>query len=111
MIGYFGVPGLAKMYGDNRIEYFESVMGHVACTHSDVVDGDRIGVMGVSKGGDLALSCAAFLGDKVKACAVQNSCVSSIITRTTYGDKVVETLPWADMDKLIVRSVLRVVIY
>ncbi len=61
-----------------------------------------MGLHGISKGGDLALSYVSFIRDRVKACIVQSSTVSSIWGKTTFGDRVVDKLKF-DMGKVKAR--------
>ena len=90
-VGIFGMPGLPKMYQDIEIETLEKTIDHVL-NMFDVIDPDRIGMHGISKGGDITLSCAAFLKNKIKACVIQNACICSIAGKTTYNGNVVEML-------------------
>ncbi len=101
VIGFFGVGNLPLMYGDLSIDYFERVIDHVVNNFPEV-DGGRIGIQGISKGGDITLACAAFLGDKIKACVLQNSCVFSAISNVSYGSKVVKGMDY-DIELLTVR--------
>ena len=60
-----------------------------------------VGVVGSSKGGDLALSCAHQIS-QVKACVINNSCLSSLMLETHYkNNKVIEALPF-DIGKIVV---------
>ena len=90
-VGIFGMPGLPKMYQDIEIETLEKTIDHVLNSY-EVIDPNRIGMHGISKGGDITLSCAAFLQDKIKAAVIQNACICSIAGRTSYGGRVVEML-------------------
>lgn len=83
-LAFFGVDDLPKRYDDRDvdIEYFEEAID-IAASREEV-DSKRIGVFGLSKGGDLALSCVAFLKDKVKAGLILNACVSSVASSTVY---------------------------
>ncbi len=47
-LAYFGVDDLPKRYNKVEIEYFEEALDLVA--ERDDVDGDRIGIFGISKG-------------------------------------------------------------
>ena len=90
-VGIFGMPGLPKMYQDIEIETMEKTIDHVLSSF-EVIDPNRVGMHGISKGGDITLSCAAFLKDKIKAAVIQNACICSIAGKTTYGGHVVEML-------------------
>lgn len=67
---------------DLDIEYFEEAIDMAASR--DEVDPERIGICGSSKGGDIALSCAAFLKDKIKAVFMINACIYSAGSPTVY---------------------------
>ena len=90
-VGIFGMPGLPKMYRDIEIETLERTIEHVLNSY-DVIDPNRVGMHGISKGGDLTLSCAAFLRDKIKAAVIQNACICSIAGKTSYQGRVIEML-------------------
>ena len=90
-VGFFGMPGLPKMYKDIEIETLEKTIDHILNTF-EVIDPTRIGIHGISKGGDITLSCAAFLKDKIKAGVVQNGSICSTGGRTTYNGHVIEML-------------------
>ncbi len=53
-----------------------------------------MGLHGISKGGDISLSYVSFIQDKVQACVIQNSTVSSVVGEVTYGDSVVGQLDY-----------------
>ena len=97
-LAYFGVDGLNKSYAQEpiRIEFFEEAI-HYLMNH-EKVNPDAIGVYGISKGGDIALSMASYLS-QVKAVACINGSISSIGTKTTFGNKSTEMLP-ASFDKV-----------
>lgn len=90
-VGIFGMPGLPKMYQDIEIETLEKTIDHVLNSF-EVIDPNRVGMHGISKGGDITLSCAAFLKAKIKAAVIQNACICSIAGKTSYGGHVVEML-------------------
>ena len=88
---FFGVDGFPKKYTTQpiRIEYFEEVLEYLSSLK--FVISNKIGVYGTSKGGDIALAMMAFLSN-ISAVAVINSCISSLGTSTTYGDRVIDML-------------------
>jgi hypothetical protein len=101
-VGFFGVGDLPKMYQDLTVEHFERTIDHVTDSF-DQIDKDRVGIFGSSKGGDIALSCAAFLKDKIKACVIGNAAICSIVGKTSYKGYVVEALEY-DLTKCVFRS-------
>lgn len=106
-LAFFGVPDLPKRYDDGvDLEYFESAIDHVLNTFGDVIDGQSVGIFGVSKGGDIALSLSAFLPHKIKSTVVVNCCVSSVASPTKYKDKVVQGLKFdtTDVSKFKIRD-------
>ena len=92
-LGFFGIEDLPKKYGKMDVEYFEEAID-MLLERVPRVDPDRVGMFGFSKGGDLTLSCAAFIGHKVKAAALLNSSVGSIMYPTTYKDRTVQGYTW-----------------
>ena len=50
----------------------------------DDISDNGVGIMGISKGVDIALSMATFLPDKINAVVAMNGCVSSTLCSTYY---------------------------
>lgn len=61
-LAYFGLPGVPDVFQDIPLEYFEAALDRLRC--HPAVDGDRIGVVGASKGGEAALLIATTFPDK-----------------------------------------------
>ena len=67
-LAYFAVDGLPKSIFElptMHMEYFEEAVD--LFLGRDEVKGDGVGLWGISKGGELVLSMAALLGNKIKA--------------------------------------------
>ena len=87
-LAYFKGEGLPPDYSHVKLEYFEKAIellqGQVC------VKGGGVGLLGISKGCDLSLSCAAFLPlTKVRAVATVNGCITSAAGITTYRDSTI----------------------
>lgn len=91
-VGYFGVGTLPKRYGDIEIEYFEKAINLVCQKYPKEIDEKNIGIVGISKGGDITLSCAAFLPHLIKSVVAINCSLTSIAFKTTYKDNTVQGL-------------------
>jgi len=87
-LAFFGVDDLPKRYSNLNIEYFEEAIDIIRAREDIANDG--VGLLGISKGGDIALSMAAFLPHKIKAIVPMNGSVSSVGGSTQYKDHVVE---------------------
>jgi len=74
-LAFFDYEDLPKKIEEFDIEYFEEAAEYLASRPE--VAGDGVGAVGVSKGGDLVLSMAAYV-EKVKASVVINGCVSNL---------------------------------
>lgn len=64
-----------------RIEYFEEAIEFLQ--QHERIDPARVGVFGLSKGGDVALSMMAYL-EQVKAVCHVNASIATLVTPTTY---------------------------
>ena len=60
-LAYFGVPPLPEALSEIPLEYFETAIGWLKS--QEVVNEDRIGVLGTSRGGELALLLGATFSD------------------------------------------------
>merc|ERR1712130_179169 len=73
-LAFFGAPGLPRNYASLPLEYFEAAIdllgGHCR-------EGEGVGVVGSSKGGDLALALAVTQGPKVRVAVTVNGCLGS----------------------------------
>ena len=82
-LAFFGVKGMPnKNYQDSpiKVEYFEEAVEFLQ--QCDDIDPERIGVFGLSKGGDLALSMMAHL-PQIKAVCHVNASIATLVTPTT----------------------------
>jgi len=61
-LAYFGLPGVPDVFQDVPLEYFGAALDRLR-SHP-AVDGDRIGLVGGSKGGEAVLLVAATFPDK-----------------------------------------------
>jgi len=91
-LAFFGVEGLPKMYDESpiRMEYFEEAIEFLR--QHDSVDPEKIGVLGSSKGGDIAYAMMSHL-PQIKAMCCMNGCIASIGTQTIYKGEVTEMIP------------------
>lgn len=91
-LAFFGVKGMEKSYKDSpiRIEYFEEAVELLRAHES--IDSDRVGVIGLSKAGDLALSMMQHL-PQVKAVCYVNGSIATVETPTTYQGHTTPDLP------------------
>lgn len=64
-----------------RIEYFEEAIEFLQ--QHERIDPARVGVFGLSKAGDLALSMMTYL-EQVKAVCHVNASIATLVTPTTY---------------------------
>ena len=64
-LGYFGAPGLPRNLVNIPVEYIKSGLDWLGCQPS--VAGDRIGLIGASKGAELALLSASMFPESVAA--------------------------------------------
>lgn len=64
-LGYFGAPGLPRNLVNIPVEYVKSGLDWLGCQPS--VAGDRIGLIGASKGAELALLSASMFPESIAA--------------------------------------------
>ena len=90
---FYGVNGLRQTYTekDVKIEYFEEVLTYLQLLEE--VQSDRIGVLGHSKGGEIAFAMMSFL-PQVKAVYTTNVQMSTVLVDTTYKNKQVSKVPY-----------------
>ena len=89
-LAYFGVPPLPKELSEIPLEYFETAIDWLKS--QDVVDGDRIGVIGASRGGELALLLGATFPDlKAVIGYMPSGVVLGNYTSTSVGEKAAWT--------------------
>ncbi|XP_076777818.1 acyl-coenzyme A thioesterase 6 isoform X2 [Arvicanthis niloticus] len=72
--------------------------------HHPQVKGPNIGLLGVSKGGDLCLSMAAFLKDNITATVLINACVANTLVPLYYKDLSVPSLGYDQTKMKIMES-------
>ncbi|XP_050716802.1 acyl-coenzyme A thioesterase 1-like isoform X2 [Eriocheir sinensis] len=77
-LAYFGYDDLPKTFEELNISYFEEAVQFLL-EHEKVVK-PNLGVLGVSKGADLALSMATFIPE-VTAVVSINGCISSVVSK------------------------------
>lgn len=66
-LGYFGVEGLPSNLQEIPLEYFETAIAWLK--NQKQVDGSRIGIYGVSRGGELALVVGSLFSNDIRAIA------------------------------------------
>lgn len=105
-LAFFGVDDLPKRYKEIRVEYFEDAIEAAILAGQGHIDQKRVGIIGNSKGGDVALSCVAFLREKIKAAVIINSAIYSVATPTYYKNHTVSILPFEIIgeDSIIIRD-------
>ncbi|CAO2586859.1 Acyl-coenzyme A thioesterase 2, mitochondrial [Lemmus lemmus] len=86
-LAYYNYDDLPKDMATMRIEYFEEAANYLR-NHPEV-KGPGIGLLGISKGGELGLAMASFLKG-IKAAVFINSSVAAIGNTIYYKD---ETIP------------------
>ncbi|XP_066914223.1 acyl-coenzyme A thioesterase 1-like [Clytia hemisphaerica] len=101
-LAFFGVEGLPKTYTESpvRMEYFEEAVEFLR--QHDSVDVERVGVLGVSKGGDIAHAMMAHL-PQIKAVCNMNGSIACVESPTTYKEHRIEPLP-SDLSRVEMRS-------
>ncbi|XP_066916203.1 acyl-coenzyme A thioesterase 2, mitochondrial-like [Clytia hemisphaerica] len=82
-LAFFGVEGLPKMYDESpiRMEYFEEAIEFLR--QHDSVDPEKIGVLGSSKGGDIAYAMMSHL-PQIKAVCCMNGCIAPLGSDVLY---------------------------
>jgi dienelactone hydrolase len=113
-LAYFGIDPLPRELVEIPIEYCGSAISWLE-SH-EVVDGRRIGIMGWSKGGELALLTAATFPEKIKATVgMSPSCVvwegfseNGRPLKKACWSKGGESLPYLPM-KVKVRTLFRII--
>ncbi|XP_067895593.1 acyl-coenzyme A amino acid N-acyltransferase 1-like isoform X1 [Heterodontus francisci] len=95
---YFGFEDLPMTMTDFHLEYFEEAVNYLQ--KYPKVKGPGIGVIGSSKGADLALSMATFI-PQVAACVCISGCNANTISDLHYKDMHLSSLCY-DVDRIIV---------
>ena len=96
-LAFYGVEGLSKGYLNKPID-----IGLQFLERHPSVSKDHIGVLGTSKGGDLALSMAAYL-PQVKAVCILNGSITVTGVSSFYNEYQTDAvLP--DLDRLRLRE-------
>lgn len=90
-LAFFNYDDLPKTLEEFNIAYFEEAVEFLL-KHDKVLD-NGVGVIGTSKGGDLALSMAAFI-PSVLACVVINGFCAPITVGLRVNDSVYPSLPF-----------------
>ncbi|XP_076777817.1 acyl-coenzyme A thioesterase 6 isoform X1 [Arvicanthis niloticus] len=98
----FRFEDLPECLSDVRLEYFEEALAFML--HHPQVKGPNIGLLGVSKGGDLCLSMAAFLKDNITATVLINACVANTLVPLYYKDLSVPSLGYDQTKMKIMES-------
>ena len=70
-LAFYGVDDLPSTINSLDLEYFEEAVDYLLA-RPEVSTEEGVGLWGISSGGSMALSAAAFLGSKVKAVVVNN---------------------------------------
>jgi dienelactone hydrolase len=78
-LGYFGVPGLPETLENIRLEYFETSLEWLK---TQPVDASKIGIYGVSRGGELALILGTLLPVQAIAAIAPSSVVYGGLAKT-----------------------------
>ncbi|KAK3885185.1 hypothetical protein Pcinc_010577 [Petrolisthes cinctipes] len=89
-LAFFGYDDLPKSLEEFNITYFEEAVEFLL-KHEKVLR-YGVGVIGTSKGGDLALSMAAFISS-VRACVAINGCSGPIGVPMRVRDKLYHNIP------------------
>ncbi|XP_072425270.1 acyl-coenzyme A amino acid N-acyltransferase 1-like [Chiloscyllium punctatum] len=95
---YFGFEDLPMTMTDLHLEYFEEAVNYLK--KHPKVKGPGIGVIGSSKGGDLALSMITFLPQVVASVCI-SGCHANTITDLHYKDMRLPSLSY-NVDRIIV---------
>ncbi|XP_077120166.1 acyl-coenzyme A thioesterase 1-like [Ranitomeya variabilis] len=88
-LAYFDYEDLPKNLGGLHLDYFRNALEFLRCHPK--VDKERIGVIGISKGGDLALSMATFLPG-IKAAVSISGCGANTFTPLPCGKFVIPSI-------------------
>ncbi len=75
-LGYFGMNGLPPNLHDFPLEYFETAFNWIKSQHN--LDGSRIGIYGISRGGELVLILGSVFPEFIRA--IVADVPSSVIT-------------------------------
>ncbi|KAL6092498.1 hypothetical protein STEG23_034188 [Scotinomys teguina] len=86
-LAYYNYEDLPKDIDTLRLEYFEEAVNYLL-SHPQV-KGPGVGVLGISKGGELGLAMASFLKG-IKAAVIINGSVAAVGNTISYKD---ETIP------------------
>ncbi|XP_031211629.1 acyl-coenzyme A thioesterase 6 [Mastomys coucha] len=89
-LAYFRFEDLPELLSEVHLEYFEEALAFML--RYPQVKGPNIGLLGISKGGDLCLSMAAFLKDNITATVLINTCVANTLVPLYYKDLFVPNL-------------------
>lgn len=89
-LDYFGGPGLPRELSEIPLEYFETAIAWLKS--QDVADKNRIGVLGTSRGGELALLLGATFPElKAVVGYVPSGTVWGNLTSTSIGERAAWT--------------------
>ncbi|KAL0963079.1 hypothetical protein UPYG_G00349400 [Umbra pygmaea] len=88
-LAYYGYQDLPKIPKFLDLEYFEEAISFLKSQPQ--VQGPGIGIISISRSGDLALSMSSFLSD-ISATVCINTCNANIMTPLTYKDLVIPPL-------------------
>jgi len=84
-LGFFGCKGQPKMYNHIDLEKVEESVDFLRGLSQ--VEDKRIGLLGRSRGGDICMALAAFLGDKIGGTVVINNPFASMPGDTVYRNQ------------------------
>lgn len=101
-LAYFRFEDLPEYLSEVHLEYFEEAVTFML--HHPQVKGPNIGLLGVSKGGDLCLSMAAFLKDNITATVLINACVANTLVPLYYKDMFIPSLGYDPTKHKIMES-------
>ncbi|XP_077139212.1 acyl-coenzyme A amino acid N-acyltransferase 1-like isoform X2 [Ranitomeya variabilis] len=89
-LAYFAYDDLPKLLDELDLTYFEEAVQFL-CNHPEV-SGDGVGVIGICKGGEIALAMASFL-PQVAATVCINGLNAANAINIVYGDHIMKAIP------------------
>ncbi|XP_076053239.1 acyl-coenzyme A thioesterase 1-like isoform X2 [Oratosquilla oratoria] len=96
-LAFFAFEDLPKTLEEFDIAYFEEAVDFLL-KHEKIFD-SGVGVLGTSKGGDLALSMASFI-PQVKATVVINGCIAALNIGFHTSDTFISSMPEQHVDNV-----------
>jgi len=99
-LAFYGAKGQPQLYSHIDLEKLEEAVDFLR--NLPEVEDKRIGLYGLSKGGDICAGMAAFLGEKIGGTVVINNPFASMPGKMTYKKEIVESSEfvhdWEKMD-------------